>query len=123
MSYSITSSEVKDGFGTSASDADITAYIAVVDQSDACLTANGVSFTIGKHMKVLGVRHLARLAETDGQVISERAVSGASRSVARRNGDDTGPLTSLRALDKSGCVISLVVSNNPRVQFRSVGRF
>ena len=121
MSYAITISEVRDGFTTSASDADLTAYIAVADQADACLTANGVATAVGKQLKVLGVRHLAANANDRGAVTQERAVSGASRSYASRAAGETGYLETLRTIDQYGCVLA-TINSNARIQLRSAGR-
>lgn len=121
MSYTITAIEVLDGFSTSASTADLTAYIAIVDQADACLTANSVSAVIGKQLKILGVRHLAANSNERGSVTTERAVSGASRSYAQRAGGETGYLETLRTTDQYGCVIG-TLNKNGRLQLRSVGR-
>jgi hypothetical protein len=121
MSLAITVSEVRDGFTTAASDADIMAYIAVVDQADACLTANGVAGSIAKQLKILGARHLASNASDKGQVTEEQSVSGARRVYTRRPGNETSYLHTLRTIDRFGCVMR-VISNNPRVQLRSAGR-
>ncbi|MDH5796928.1 MAG: hypothetical protein OEZ19_00045 [Paracoccaceae bacterium] len=121
MSYAITTADVLDGFTTGASTADLDAYIAVADQADTCLTANGVSVAIGKQLKVLGVRHLAANANDRGAVTQERAVSGASRSYSERLGGETGYLQTLRTIDQYGCVMA-AINNNARVQLRSVGR-
>lgn len=121
MTYSIAPSDVLDGFSTGASTADLTAYIAVVDQADTCLLANGVDAAIGKQLKILAVRHLAENANSSGVVTSERAVSGAARTYRERKGDETGHLETLRIIDRYGCVLN-VINKNARVQLRSVGR-
>lgn len=122
MPYTITTTEVRDGFATGASDADLTAYIAIADQADACLTANSVADAIGKQLKILAVRHMAADATDGGDITSERAVSGAQRSYAQRRKGETGYLNTLRSLDRYGCVVA-VVSNGGYVQFRAVGRY
>lgn len=121
MPYSITVDDVLDGFQTSASKVDVAAYIAVVDQADACLTNRGVGVVIGKHMKILGARHLATNANDRGPVTQERAVSGASRTYGSRAPGETGHLETLRTIDQHGCVMA-TLSRNARVQLRSVGR-
>lgn len=121
MSYVITTGEVLDGFTTSASTADLTAYIAVVDLADVCLTANNVSVAIGKQLKILGVRHLASNDE-GGTALEERSISGASRKFAERSGGQTSYLDTLRGIDKFGCVISTLTSAGGTLQLRSVGR-
>lgn len=119
--YEITVAQVLDGISTGASEADIAGLIAVVDQADACLTSNSVGALLGRQLKILGVRHLAQSAADRGAVVSERAVSGASRTYAERKGGETGHLATLRSIDQYGCVMS-VLNRNARVQFRAVGR-
>lgn len=121
MSYAITIAAIKDGFATSASDADLLAYIAVVDQADICLQAHGVPADIGRQLKILGVRHLAANANDRGAVVQERAVSGAARSYSERKPGETGYLETLRTIDKYGCVLG-TVNRNASVQLRTVGR-
>ena len=121
MTYTITEAEVLDNFTTSASTADLAAYIAVVGQADACLTANSVAVAIGKQLKILGVRHLAANANDRGSVTQERAISGASRSYSERKPGETGYLETLRTIDQYGCVMN-VVNKNGRIQLRSSGR-
>ena len=121
MPYVITVAEVKDGFSTSASDADITAYIAFADQADECMTLNSVSDAIGKQLKILFVRHIVTSGRDGGSIASERAVSGASRSFGEFAPGQTGYLDTLKRLDRYGCVYSLLENNAP-IQLRSVGR-
>ena len=121
--YEITVEDVLDGFSTSASTSDLEAYIDVVDQADACLTANNVPETIGKQLKILGVRALAQSSE-GGTVVEERAVSGASRKFAEGEGNQNSYLTTLEAIDKYGCVTSTISGSagSSKVQLRSAGR-
>lgn len=121
MPYEITVAEVRDGFNTSASDADLTAYIAFAGQADACLEANAVPDAIGKQLKILAVRHLATAASDGGNVVSQRAVSGASRTFQQRRAGETQHLETLRMLDTYGCVMN-VVSSGGSVRIMSVGR-
>lgn len=121
MAYEITTAEVLDGFSTGASISDLTAFIAVVDQADACLTANSVASAVGKQLKVLGVRHLASSANDRGAVTEERAVSGASRRYKDRIGGETGYLETLRTIDQFGCVMAKINANS-RIQLRTAGR-
>lgn len=121
MTYVITTANVRDGFSTAASDADIAAYIAITDQADACLTAKLVPFAIGRQLKILAVRHIAQNATDGGQVVSQTSVSGASRSFAQRGGGETSYLETLRMLDATGCVMALV-SRGGRIQMRVSGR-
>lgn len=121
MPYTITTAEVLDGFATSASVADLTAYIAVVDGADTCLTSNAVSTTVGKQLKILGVRHLATTASDGGQVKEQEAVSGARRVFAEPKKGTTAHLTALRSIDVYGCVTA-TVQRSAAMQFRSAGR-
>ena len=121
MTLVVTVARVRDGFTTNASDSDLAAYIAVVDQADTCLTNSGVPDAIGQQLKVLGVRHLATNQRDGGSVTSERAVSGAARSFDSFKAGETGFLETLRQLDANGCVYTLLQSN-PSIQLRSVGR-
>lgn len=121
MPYTITIARVRDGFTTTASDADLTGYIAITDQTDACMTSNNVPDAIGQQLKVLAVRHLATNQRDGGSVTSERAVSGAARSYSAFEAGDTGYLDTLRQLDQWGCVYG-ILSNNEFIQLRSVGR-
>lgn len=121
MSYVITTAEVLDGFSTSASTADLEAYIAVVDQADTCLTANAVPAAIGKQLKILGVRHLAEASNDGGSVTQQTSISGASRTFAARRAGETGHLETLRKIDSFGCVMG-AISKGALVQIRSVGR-
>lgn len=120
MPYTITVEQVRDGFSTSASDADLSAYVSVVDQADACLSAKMTSEAIGTQLKILGVRHLATMASDRGEVVEEQAVSGARRRYSEKRGGETGHMQALRSLDKFGCVLS-TLNNNARIQFRAVG--
>ena len=121
MAVTITTADVLDGFSTSASTADLTAYIAVVDQADACLDANSVPDAIASQLKILGVRHLAQNANDGGSVIEQRAISGASRKFAERYGGYTSHLDTLRAIDQYGCVMG-TLTNTANIQLRSAGR-
>ena len=122
MSYAITANQVLDGFSTSASNDDIHAYITLMADADACLEANSVSQTVGKQLKILGVRHLASVANDRGNVVEEQAVSGARRRYSDRAGGETSYMQALRSIDRYQCVLRLL-NNNARVQLRSVGRF
>ena len=121
IDYSITTTRVKDGFTTAASDDDIAGFIAVVSQADQCMTDNNVPGEIGQQLKVLAVRHMATNQRDGGSVTSERAVSGASRSYGAYKAGETGFLVTLQQLDRWGCVYG-VVQNNQFMQLRSVGR-
>lgn len=124
LDYSITVTRIRDGFSTELGNEDLSGLIAIMDQADACLTANGVNADIGRQMKVLGVRHIATMmpkTASGGRVISERAVSGASRAFQQSTsirGSFYGDV--LSQIDKTGCVVRLIENNAP-IMFRSVG--
>lgn len=120
MAYDITADEVKCDFATGASNTEVEGFIAVVDQANACLTANSVSEAIGRTMKITAVRALLREAG-GGEVIEERAVSGASRKYADKKTSQNSYMTTLRSIDKFGCVMA-TISKGASVQMRSVGR-
>jgi hypothetical protein len=122
--YAISVARVRDGFNTKASEEDIAAFISIVDQADACLTNNSIPTTVGRQLKILATRHMLVLAQTSdsgGKIISERAISGASRSFQQSTtvrASHYGDL--LKQLDKTGCVLRLIENNAP-IMFRSVG--
>ena len=125
MAYDITSKEVLDGFSISVSERDVAGYIEIVSQADECMTRNSVPDVIGQRLKVLAVRHMASLVGIDGsggQVVSQRAQSGASRTFKEADADQGthyGGL--LRQLDSWGCVLGLI-ENNANFTLRSIGR-
>lgn len=119
--YAISVASVLDGFSTGASTADVAGFISLVDQADACLTANTVSGAVGKQLKTLAVRHLLANSNDRGSVTMERSTSGAARSYKERRNGDTGFLETLRSVDQHGCVMALL-SKGSYVQFRSIGR-
>ena len=124
LDYSLTVDRVKDGFSTQLSNEDLAGLIAIMDQADACLTTNGVHADIGRQLKVLGVRHIATMipkTSSGGRIISERAISGASRAFQQSTsirGSFYGDV--LSQIDQTGCVVRLIENNAP-VMFRSVG--
>jgi 3-dehydroquinate synthase class II len=119
--YPITPADVTDGFTTSATTADVLGYIALMDQANTCLTANKISITLGRQMKILGVRHLCTNSTERGAVTQERAVSGASRTYAERPGGQTSYLATLRSIDRHGCIMALL-SQGGSVRLMSAGR-
>lgn len=123
MATTITISDIKDGFTTSLSDDQINLAIAVVDQANTCLDANSVSSDIQKALKIYGARHILSMQANSGrgEVTSESAPSGASRSFASRKVDSSPFYSLLKQLDKYGCVIGQL-ENEARISIRSVGR-
>ena len=123
--YAITVADVKSGFDTAASDAEITALIAVADLADACLEGAGVADAIGQTLKTYAVRHILTLTANSGagQVTQQSSASGASRTFkafegSRLTGTPFG--AALAALDSTGCVTGLF-SSNSGLAFMSVG--
>ncbi len=125
MPYEITVADIRDGFTTSASDTEIQAYITVVDTADECLAANEVPEAVGQRLKVLAVRHMLLLVANDGSggtITSQRAVSGASRTLKQPDVmEGTHYATLLKQLDRWGCVWS-VIQNNASFSIMSIGR-
>lgn len=126
MATAITAADVKLGFETSLSDAEINLLIGIVDEADACLDASGVSEGKQKALKLYGVRHMLALQENDGRgkATSEQAPSGAGRSFASWQGkglESTRYGLMLKQLDTFGCVRTLL-ENGSNLSIRSVGR-
>ncbi|MEA3250140.1 MAG: hypothetical protein U9Q35_00950 [Pseudomonadota bacterium] len=121
MAATITLEDVK-GYGITGADAMLTDYIAVVAGADDCLDAHGVAETTQRILKINAVGHLATLA-SGGQIRSQSAPSGASRSFATPRGDgidSTNWGSALRSLDAHGCVVRLLEADKPK-PFIAVG--
>lgn len=126
MAVTITASDVKAGYATAIPDAEIALMIAVVDEANTCLDANLVADDKQTLLKVLGVRHMLAMMESDGRgkATSEQAPSGAGRSFGQWQGQDASATrygAMLKQLDQFGCVTKLL-ENTQRLQIRSVGR-
>ncbi|MGJ8516642.1 DUF7370 family protein [Carnimonas bestiolae] len=101
-------------------------WVEFVNQGDACLDAHGVPEATQKILKIALLKHLWATNE-GGQLTSEHAPSGASRSFASpsKNGS-TASLDLLRSLDKYGCLTGLIdadddAEDKPRVFVGSFG--
>lgn len=123
--YAITVADVKSGFDTAASDAEIAALIVVADTADACLEGAGVADVVGQMLKTYAVRHILSLTANSGagQVTQQSSASGASRTFktfegSRLSGTPFG--AALSAMDKTGCVTGLFASS-AGLAFMSVG--
>lgn len=115
MAATITVEDVK-GYGITGADAMLRDYIAVVDGADACLEKNKVPEHVQRILKINAVGHLATLA-SGGQIRSQSAPSGASRSFATPSGagiDSTNWGSALRSLDTTGCVTRMLQSDKAR---------
>lgn len=121
MPYVIDIAAVKDGFSTTLSDVMLNGIIAVVNQADACMTRKNVPDELGIALKLAAARHFATINRDGGSVISEHAVSGASRAYSQQRNGETGFLDFIRTADSFGCVYR-VVSQNGYIQLRSIGR-
>lgn len=115
MAALITVEDVK-AYGITGADAMLADYIAVVDQADDCLDANGVAETTQRILKINAVGHMATLA-AGGQIRSQSAPNGASRSFAVPQGqgiDSTNWGASLRSLDVHGCLVRLLEADKAK---------
>ena len=99
----------------------IESMIALVDQADACLDANGVPDDVQSLIKIYGVSHLLAAAQS-GNLLSERSPTGASQSYR----ESKNPLhyskwgQQLSLIDQYGCVTSLI-QGAPKCYLASVG--
>lgn len=115
MAATITTDDVR-GYGITGADAMLADFIAVVAGADDCLDKNRVPEATQRILKINAVGHLATLA-AGGQIKSQSAPSGASRSFAAPNGsgiDSTNWGSALRSLDSTGCVARLMQSDKSR---------
>ncbi|WP_252108837.1 MULTISPECIES: hypothetical protein [unclassified Halomonas] len=103
-------------YGITGADAMLRDFIAVIDGANACLDKSRVAEATQRILKINAVGHLATLA-SGGQIRSQSAPSGASRSFATPNGagiDSTNWGSALRSLDTTGCVTRLLQSDKTR---------
>lgn len=117
MAVTITSTQVKDGFTTTTSDAEIDMIIAHVDTADTCLDANSVPDNTVQLMKLAAVRHMLTLQSNDGNgpLQSQNAPSGAGRSFQSwQGGTDINATrygSMLNQMDTNGCIVNLLTNN------------
>jgi hypothetical protein len=122
----LTPADIKDGFPTTVSDAEIQLLINFFDRADACLEANGVDEDTANLLKTYAVRHLLALQANSGRgnVRSESAPSGAGRSFASwvqgKGLDATSYGAMLKMMDAKGCVRN-VIDNDGQAAFMNVG--
>ena len=126
MAATITAADVKDGFATTVSDTEIDLLISVVSEADACMDAAGVSDERQRVLKIYAVRHMLSMQSNGGRgnVTSESAPSGASRSYSAWKGvgvNATPYGSMLKQLDVNGCVVRLL-ENTVNLSIMSVGR-
>lgn len=126
MAVTVTVAEVKDGFDTTVSDAEIQMMIDFIDASaDVCLDANSVPDNTVKLLKLYAVRHMCTMSVNSGRgtISSERAPSGAGRGFSAWSGEnvESTPYGSmLKQMDKYGCVVS-VLQSDTNFDFFSIG--
>lgn len=117
MAATVTSTEVKDGFTTTTSDAEIDMFIAFANTADTCLDNNSVPDNTVKLMKLAAVRHMLTLQSNDGNgpLQSQSAPSGAGRSFQNWNGgtdiNATRYGSMLNQMDVNGCLVSLLTND------------
>ena len=118
--------DVKGGFPTTVGDDEIQMLIDMLDRSDACFSANNVPEEDVRLLKIYAVRHFLQLQSNSGrgQVTSESAPSGASRSFASwsqgkgLNATQYGVM--IKQLDRFGCIRG-VIENDQSLVLMSVG--
>jgi len=123
----ITYDDVVSGFSTTVSEEEINLLIEIVDEADLCLDGASVSESKQKIMKIYAVRHMLWMQSNGGKgnVTSEHAPSGASRSYSawKGVGVNSSPYgASLSQLDSSGCLIGLIESDGNYLAIMSIGR-
>lgn len=122
MAVTITAADVQ-SYGITGAEAMIDGYIALVDQADACLDKNEVPDETQRLLKINAVAHLMTLAQ-GGQIKSQSAPSGASRTFATPTGGGfnlTNWGSMLKALDRYGCITGLIENDKARPLVMSVG--
>lgn len=117
----LTPTDIKAGFQTDLPDSEIQDLIDFMAAADDCLTKNSVPTATQDLLKKYAIRHLLLLQGNSGrgEVSSERAPSGASRSYREWNGTEGLSATRygalLKQMDRYGC-IRAVVENNKRLE-------
>lgn len=108
MAVTISASDVTTAYpATAAVDSTMMdGFIALVDQADACLDANGVSVVLQTSIKVAAVAHLATQSIDQSSVKSAGSATGAS--VTYKDSRTTPQWALLKSLDQYGCVTSLL---------------
>jgi hypothetical protein len=121
----VTPADIKAGFQTEASDAEIQGLIDfVVSGSSACLTANAVPEASQDLLTTYAVRHILTLTGESqaGRVSSEKLATGASRSYESWQGEGLGSTrygSLIMQLDRFGCVRG-IMENSVNVAFFGV---
>lgn len=111
------------GYGIRAPEVVIDGLIAMMMQVDDCLDANDVPEDMQRLLKLYAIGHMATLV-TGGQIRSQSAPSGASRSFAVPTGiglASTSWGALLKSMDKWGCLSALLTNDEPKPMILSVG--
>lgn len=101
----------------------IDGLILLMAQADECLDKHNVPDDVQKTLKLYAIGHMSYLV-TGGQIKSQSAPSGASRSFAVPTGVGLASTTwgaLLKSLDKWGCVSNLLTNGQPKPMVLSVG--
>lgn len=126
MAASITYSDVTNGFATTVSEEEINLLIEIIDEADLCLDGALVSDAKQRILKLYAVRHMLWMQSNGGRgnVTSEHAASGASRSYSawRGVGVNASPYgANLKQLDSSGCLVNLIENDGAHLAMMSIG--
>lgn len=122
MAVTITLEEVK-AFGVTAPDVLIEAWIDLLTDADACLDARNVSDNTQRLLKLYAIGHMGTL-NAGGQIRSQSAPSGASRSFAVPTGQGINSTThgaTLKSLDRYGCIVGMLEADVPKPFIASIG--
>ncbi len=127
MSVVITYEDVINGFPTGVNEDEVNMLIEIVDLADICLDGASVPDAKQRALKIYAVRHMLAMQANAGRgnVTSEHAPSGASRSYSAWKGvgvDATPYGNLLRQLDSSGCIVGLIENDGDNLGIWSVGR-
>lgn len=124
MPATITAEDVRSGFQSAASDAEIELLISVVDGADACLAS--YSDDKAKVLKLYAVRHMLTLTANNGSglVTSRRSPNGGGLTYSFQTKAGLGATSfgqALLQLDGKGCLAALI-ANDSGINVWSVGR-
>lgn len=122
MAVVITQEDVT-SYGIVAPQPVIDGLILLMAQADECLDAREVPDDVQKTLKLYAIGHMSYLV-TGGQIKSQSAPNGASRSFAVPTGVGLASTTwgaLLKSLDKWGCISNLLTNDQPKPMVLSVG--
>lgn len=122
MAVVITQEDVT-SYGIVAPPPVIDGLILLMAQADECLDKHNVPDDVQKTLKLYAIGHMSYLV-TGGQIKSQSAPNGASRSFAVPTGVGLASTTwgaLLKSLDKWGCISNLLTNDQPKPMVLSVG--